>query len=293
MDTTTKTMALSLASGIIKKGLITLGASAATHGIISGSQTETFVSVGMFLVGVGWSFWNDYGRAIVLSQLEVLKARSLAAAAKIHDAGLPAVTVNEIAAQSPTMTPADVTKVAAGLPAEVKASVLPKVVLVLFALLVLWPDALSAQQPRRTGNIVQDIKTAVTEQTTKPATGDTGLNLLKALDTKLLPDLQYALLLAKASNSAITSNCWQAWVDVIQVRQTAVKDAQGNEVPLPEPHLVTTFEQLVELRNMLQPDSKFMTACSPVANMVKMDVAKFMGIVITGGAGLASLGFGL
>ena len=101
MDDTTKTMMLTLASGIIKKGLITLGTAAATHGIISSNQTETFVAVGLALAGAGWSFWNDYGKAIVLSQLEVLKARSLASAKKIQEAGLKSVTVAEIAAQSP------------------------------------------------------------------------------------------------------------------------------------------------------------------------------------------------
>jgi hypothetical protein len=79
----------------------------------------------MFLVGAGWSFWNDYGRAIVLSQLEVLKARSLAAADKIQKAGLKPVTTEEVAAQSPTLTAAQVTSIAATMPADVHASVVP------------------------------------------------------------------------------------------------------------------------------------------------------------------------
>ncbi len=112
MDDSTKTMMLTLASGIIKKGLITLGATAATHGIIASNQTETFVAAGMFLVGAGWSFWNDYGKAIVLSRLEVLKAQSLAQAAKLRSAGIKQPTVSEIAAQHPTLTTADVTKAA-------------------------------------------------------------------------------------------------------------------------------------------------------------------------------------
>ena len=110
MDDSTKTMMLTLASGVIKKGLMTLGATAATHGIIASNQTETFVAAGMFLVGAGWSFWNDYGKAIVLSKIEVLKAQSLAQAAKLRSAGIAQPTVTEIAAQHPTLTPADVTK---------------------------------------------------------------------------------------------------------------------------------------------------------------------------------------
>ena len=55
--------------------------------------------------------------------MEVLKAKALAQAAKLKDAGLPPVTVNQIAAQSSTMSSADVTKVIAKLPAELQAVV--------------------------------------------------------------------------------------------------------------------------------------------------------------------------
>ena len=84
---------------------------------------------------------------------------------------------------------------------------------------------------------------------------------------------------------------------MINTQQTAVqtKNADGttSDMTLPDPHLVTDFERMVELRNALQPDSPFMTACSPVANMVKQDVVGFMGKVIAGGAGLATLVPGL
>lgn len=119
------------------------------------------------------------------------------------------------------------------------------------------------------------------------------VDLVKALDAKLLPDLQYALLLATATKNDTTAACYQAWIDIITTQQTAVKDAQGNPITMPDPHLITTFEQLVEIRNALQPQSAFMRACSPVANMVKMDVVAFMGIVISGGAGLATMVPGL
>ena len=139
MDDSTKTMMLTLASGVIKKGLITLGATAATHGIISANQTETFVAVGMFAVGAAWSFWNDYGRAIVLSKLEVLKAQSLAQAAKLKTAGVAAPSATEIAAQHPTLTPADV----------IKQATIVKVLLMAFALsLLAFPGLAMAQTPR-------------------------------------------------------------------------------------------------------------------------------------------------
>lgn len=131
MDDKTKTMMLTLAAGVIKKGLITLGATAATHGFIASNQTETFVAIGMTLVGLGWSFWNDYGKAIVLSKLEVLKAKSLAQAASMKNAGVPPVTINQIAAQSQTMGPAEVEKVVATLPAAIQNNVKAGLVAVL------------------------------------------------------------------------------------------------------------------------------------------------------------------
>jgi hypothetical protein len=125
------------------------------------------------------------------------------------------------------------------------------------------------------------------------ATGDLPFDLLQALDKKLLPDLQYADLLAKATGNTITSNCYESWIAIINTQQTAVQNKDGTPIDIPDPHLITDFERMVELRNMLQPQSDFMVKCSPVANMIKQDVIKFMGIVISGGAGLATLVPGL
>jgi predicted carbohydrate-binding protein with CBM5 and CBM33 domain len=125
MDDGTKKIIIGLAAGAIKKVLLTAGSAAAAHGIITDVPAETYSALALTLVTAGFSFWNDYGKAIVGAQLEVLKARSLAAAAKIKTAGLPPVTPAEIAAQSPKLTAESVTKVAATLPADVQASVIP------------------------------------------------------------------------------------------------------------------------------------------------------------------------
>lgn len=124
-------------------------------------------------------------------------------------------------------------------------------------------------------------------------TGDVGFDIAKALDAKLLPDLQYAKKLADATGSKVTGPCYQAWIDMINTQQNAVKNADGTEMAVPDPHIITSFERIVELRNALQPDSAFNIACSPVASMVKRDIIGFMGIVISGGAGLAALVPGL
>lgn len=162
------------------------------------------------------------------------------------------------------------------------------------ALVLLSAPAL-AQTPKLTGNIARDIAAASGKPNpaTPGLTGNPLGDIIGALDVKLLPDLQYALKLATASGSKVTGPCYQAWIDIINVRQKAVADDQGQALPMPDPHLVTDFEKLVELRNSLQPDSEFMIKCSPVASMVKKDIVGFIGIVISGGAGLATLVPGL
>ncbi len=128
---------------------------------------------------------------------------------------------------------------------------------------------------------------------TAPTSQDPLENIVAALDGKLLPDLTYAKMMADASGSKVTAPCYGAWIDIINVRQKAVLDKDGQPLPVPDPGIITKFERIVELRNALQPDSAFMIACSPVASMVKKDIVGFIGIVISGGAGLATLVPGL
>lgn len=128
----------------------------------------------------------------------------------------------------------------------------------------------------------------------KSLTGGTAsTNLLQALDDKLLPDLLYAKKLSDASGNKITGTCYQSWIDIIQKRKTAVTNADGTPMDLPQPRIITDFEKAVELRNALQPESDFMIACSPVANMVKQDMIKFIGVILGGGISLSALGIGL
>lgn len=144
-----------------------------------------------------------------------------------------------------------------------------------------------------TGDIVHDIAAA----TGSKATGAPVTDLENFFNAKLLPDLQYSLKLATAANSKVTAPCYQAWIDIITTQQAAVqtKNADGttSEDPMPQPHVITEFEKLVELRNALQPESDFMIKCSPVASMVRKDITGFIGLVISGGAGLATLVPGL
>ncbi len=123
----TKTVAISPVPSILTmlatKGLGVLAGIAVTHGLMTSSNTETFISGGLLLISLLWSFWNEYGKAIFFSQLEVLKAKSLAQAAALNSNNLPKVTVDQIAAQSPTMEAKDVVKAIATLPPEIKATI--------------------------------------------------------------------------------------------------------------------------------------------------------------------------
>ena len=126
MDDSTKTMLQTLAIGAVQKAFMLGGATLGTYGLATGNlSTAAYGALATAVVAAGTSFWRDYGRAIFISQLEVLKARSIASAKKIQDAGLAPVTTVEIAAQSPTLTPAQVVKVAATMPAPVASSVVP------------------------------------------------------------------------------------------------------------------------------------------------------------------------
>lgn len=127
----------------------------------------------------------------------------------------------------------------------------------------------------------------------KPAAVIAKPNILKALDAAVLPDLQYALKLAKASGSKVTAPCYEVWIGLIQARQKAVSNDDGSEMPLPNPRVITDFEKAVAIRNALQPDSDFMIKCAPVAGMVKKDILSFIGVILGGGVGLGTLVPGL
>ncbi len=179
-----------------------------------------------------------------------------------------------------------------------------KVLLVAFVLSAFLAGGAQAQTAPKLGPIGTAIKDKI-DGGGQPSgilggqklTGSAVTDIQNFMNAKFLPDLQYALKLAQASKNNITSDCYQAWIDIITTQQTAVQtknpDGTTTDLPMPDPHVITEFEKLVELRNALKPESPFMVKCSPVASMIKKDIASFMGIVITGGAGLATLVPGL
>lgn len=111
MDNSTKQMLVTVGAGAARKVLMLQAAGLVSHGVINSNMTETYVSLGMAAVGALWSFWNDFGRSIVIAQLTVLKAKSLAQAAALEKHDIPSPTPTQIADHSETLTAKDVTKV--------------------------------------------------------------------------------------------------------------------------------------------------------------------------------------
>lgn len=163
MDDSTKKIAQVLATGLVKKGLIWGGAALAGKGIALGFTPIDYTAAAGAIVATGWSFWQDYGKAILLSKVEVWKAEALAQAAALRKNGIATPTVTEIAAQHPTLTIADVAKVAA-----TTASVL-------LVAVVLLSSAAHAQSRNRqpfdglTGNPIEDVQKKLASQPDRSA----------------------------------------------------------------------------------------------------------------------------
>jgi hypothetical protein len=231
MDAKTEQMIVTVGAGIIKKVLMLQAAGLVSHGLISSNNTEVFVSLGMAAVGAIWSFWQDFGKAIVLSQLEVLKAKSLAQAEKMRQAGVTPVTVNQIAMKT-TMSASEVTAVAATLPAEVKVNIAPavvKILLVAFALSAFLPvpsvQAQTFPKPKPlTGNLGNDLGITRPAATGAPGSIDAAVSdfnagvqkIEKALVDKGIADLNSAITDATNHSDNISLPCWQANLKLLQ-----------------------------------------------------------------------------
>ena len=150
-------------ASIIRGGFKVVAGYFGTIGLFkaSGSQDQ-FIDMGtaivLYLIGQGWSWWQASGQDLVKAQIEIIQAKTFAQAQKLRLAGLPQVTVKEIAQQS-NLTLAETAKVIPTLPAEVQANIAPATLnptiitaakvgtAILLALMIgsLWPDPASAQ----------------------------------------------------------------------------------------------------------------------------------------------------
>jgi hypothetical protein len=284
-----------------------------------GSQ-EQFIDLGtaaaLYLIGQGWSWWQASGEALVKAQVDIIQAKTLAQAQKLRLAGLPQVTVKEIAQQSPTMTLAETAKVIPTLPAEIRANIAPatpsqngmgKIVAVIAiligAMFLGGPDPASAQTaklraPQITGNVVEDAKAnlGIAPAQPKLLTGNVEKDM-HALWDKIVnasnDDLTYASALAASAAtpaSAVRKQCYDAILKLnAQVNGKNVLGADSKPLPMPDPKLFTGVEQAAETIDNLSPSGPLFVNCAGMAQLTKTNVLTLVNAIVTGAAGFAAM----
>ena len=316
MDANTKHLIETLGPGVAKKVLMLQSAWFVSHGLLSSNETETFVSLGLSVVGALWSFWNEYGEGIFRSQMEVIKAKSLAQAAKLHEAGLPKVTASEIADQSTKLSTADVVKITSTLPPNLQNNIAAQMtvagktaalLLAIIALAGLLGSGSAHAAPK-----AAVLPAATDEPTSKCLIPWDPLKLCGALTGKPEEDFQrvvkriqaigrddmnYAILKAKAANTSASLVRLQCLNAILAAKDAAegtnIKDASGNVIPRPDPALVTGIEDIAELVDALSPTGPLMTGCAGAAQLVKTNTLSMINGIVTGAAGLAAGGFAI
>ncbi len=121
--------------------------------------------------------------------------------------------------------------------------------------------------------------------------------LWKRIQAANAADLKYAKALADAVGSPgakLRSACYGAWITTIEQAQgVGLKDAAGNPLVQPDPHLFSSFEQLAEVAETLQPTGPLMAACAPAWTALKLTATQFFTMAVSGAVGLSALGIAI
>jgi hypothetical protein len=122
-------------------------------------------------------------------------------------------------------------------------------------------------------------------------------DLWKRIQAANAADLKYAKALADAVGSPgakLRSACYGAWITTIEQAQgVGLKDAAGNPLVQPDPHVFSSFEQLAEVAETLQPNGPLMAACAPAWTALKLTATQFFTMAVTGAVGLSALGIAI
>ena len=266
-----------------RDGLRTLGTTLMTYGVIKdGAGLNAFVGAGMTLAGIVWGWWTTGGAQQMSGLL-----KKLTATATHSDAVKAAEVLPPSAAVDSAVKSASV------------ASVVAKVLIVAFALsaFLAAPSAhAQVRKPAVTGNPISDIKTDFgLNQGVVKLTGNPDKDA-QAIWQKIVAasnaDLTYASNMAGSANtsaSGVRKQCYDAILALnIQVNGEQ-KDASGNPIPRPDPHLFTDVESLAETIDNLSPQGKLFTSCAGMAQLTKTNVLTLINAIVTGAAGLAAM----
>jgi hypothetical protein len=121
--------------------------------------------------------------------------------------------------------------------------------------------------------------------------------LWKKIQAANATDLRYAKALADSVGSPgakLRSACYGAWIVTIEQAQgVGLKDGNGNALTPTDPHAFSSFEQLAEVADALQPTGPLMAACAPAWTALKLSGVQFFTLAVSGTVGLSALGIAI
>jgi len=121
--------------------------------------------------------------------------------------------------------------------------------------------------------------------------------LWKKIQAANAADLRYAKALADSvgwPGAKLRSACYGAWIVTIEQTQgVGLKDTGGNALTPPEPHAFSSFEQLSEVVDALQPTGPLMAACAPAWTALRLTAVQFFTLAVSGTVGLSALGIAI
>jgi hypothetical protein len=164
---------------------------------------------------------------------------------------------------------------------------------IFFILLFVPPLAMAQSRPRLPDpvRVAAHLGAIAKPARARIATPD---QLWKKIQAANAADLKYAKALADSVGSPgakLRSACYGAWIVTIEQAQGAgLKDTSGNALTPPEPHAFSSFEQLAEVAEGLQPTGPLMAACAPAWTALRLTAVQFFTLVLSGGVGLSALG---
>lgn len=170
--------------------------------------------------------------------------------------------------------------------------------ILLFAPLLLGPSLAMAQSKPRLPDplkAVAELGGAIPRPAASPIA--TPEDLWKKIQAANASDLKYAKALADSVGSPgakLRSACYGAWITTIEQAQgVGLKDADGNALTQPDPHVFSSFEQLAEVAETLQPTGPLMAACAPAWTALKLTAVQFFTMAVSGAVGLSALGIAI
>jgi hypothetical protein len=167
-----------------------------------------------------------------------------------------------------------------------------------FFILLFVPSLAMAQSKPRIPDpltVAAELSRAISKPAAAPIASPE--DLWKKIQAANANDLRYAKALADSVGSPgakLRSTCYGAWITTIEQTQgIGLKDANGNVLAQPELHVFSSFEQLAEVAETLQPTGPLMAACAPAWTALKLTAVQFFTVAVSGAVGLSALGIAI